>query len=149
MRRFFVLFCTLALACAGYAAREEHKPEPKKKGARPAQHSEHKPEPKKKETRPAEHSAARERRPANLNRPGAKPMKPVTQSTPRPHRLTPSTKPLKASDAISCVRFQPPKQAESENPVCEISEKQTNCGKPILARSKLLGIPELQIGVAR
>ena len=95
MRRFLVLFCTLALACVGYAAHEEHKPEPKKKEAKPAEHSEHKPEPKKKETKPAEHAAARQRHPANINKPSTKPLKPVTQSSPRPRNLTPSTKPLK------------------------------------------------------
>ena len=54
-----------------------------------------KPEPKKKETKPAEHAAARQRHPANINKPSKKPLKPVTQSSPRPRNLTPSTKPLK------------------------------------------------------
>src|SRR5437667_10963341 len=94
MRRFLVLFCTLALACVGYAAHEEHKPEPKKKEAKPAEHSEHKPEPKKKETRPAEHAAVRQRHPANINKPSTRALKPVTQSSPRPRNLTPSPKPL-------------------------------------------------------
>jgi Putative peptidoglycan binding domain len=110
MRRFLVLFCILALACVGYAAREEHKPEPKKKQARPAEHTaarerhpakarpaEHTAarERHPAKARPAERTAARERHPANVNKPGAKPLKPVTQSSPRPRNLTPSTKPLK------------------------------------------------------
>src|SRR6266516_4853623 len=78
MRRFLVLFCTLALACVGYAAHEEHKPEPKKK-----------------EAKHTEHAASRQRHPANINKPSTKPLKPVTQSSPRPRNLTPSTKPLK------------------------------------------------------
>jgi hypothetical protein len=70
MRIFLVLICNLAFACVGYAAGEEHKPEPKKKAAKPAEHSEHKPEPKKKETKPAEHAAAHQGHPARGGRNG-------------------------------------------------------------------------------
>ena len=169
MRRFLVLFCTLALACVGYAAHEEHKPEPKKKEAKPADHSEHKPEPKKKETKPAEHAAARQRHPANINKPSAKPLKPVTQSSPRPRNLTPSTKPLKP---VTQSSPRPRNLTPSTKPLKPVTPFHAyglnlpNKPNPRIATVKFQqnrriqgsqnwqgknywAIPELQIGVAR
>jgi putative peptidoglycan binding protein len=99
MRIFLALICGLALACVGYAAREEHKPEPKKKPAKPTEHvaaHERRPaggrpqaaEKKTGHTEAVKHSA-------NINRPSTKLLEPVTKSSPQPRKLTPSTKPLK------------------------------------------------------
>src|SRR5437667_3531022 len=141
MRRFLVLFCTLALACVGYAAREQHKPEPKKKQARPAEHTAaHERHPANARpaehtaarerhpanARPAEHTAARERHPANVNKPGAKPLKPVTQSSPRPRNLTPSTKPLKPVTQSQPRTSNLTPSTKPLNPVTQLTHRRPN-----------------------
>src|SRR5438876_832585 len=118
MRIFVVLICSLALVSLGYAAREEHKPEEKKKRARHTENAterERQPERfgrhgEEEKARRLEEEKARRleaaRRPVKLNKPieplttKAKPLKPIHHA----HRLILPNKP---SRLIAPVRYDP------------------------------------------
>ncbi len=126
MKTFLVLVCSVALACTASAAKNENK---SKKAAPP-----------KRQAQPTQHATAAR----GPNRPTPKHYEAASRTA-----NYQNTKGPQRRENIQGAAFQSGIEHPSDQ-ICvrEVPAKQTNLGKPKLARQKLLGFSELQACVA-